>query len=86
MKTRFSLLAMLVSLAPISAQSAIDPAKAKPDDKGILWYDIQLLDLEGKGWPDSKAPYDRFPGKAEGKVPQAVWGLSRHSAGMCVRS
>ncbi len=83
MKSRFSLIVTLVLLAPLSAQTTIDSAKAKPDDKGILWYDIQLLDLEGKGWPDTKAPFDRFPGKADGKVPPAVWGLSRHSTGLC---
>lgn len=87
MSTRFvcAILTTLLSSAGSFAQSAIDPAKAKADDKGILWYDIQLLDLEGKGWTETRAPFDRFPGKAEGKVPDSVWGLSRHSAGLCVR-
>src|SRR5262245_9727098 len=70
----------------LHAQEAIDPAKAKPDEKaGLLWYDIRLLGVEGQGWQETKAPFDRFPAKAEGKVPAAVWGLSRHSAGLCVR-
>ena len=74
----------LLLTSPPHAQ-AIDPAKAKADDKGILWYDIQLLDIEGKGWKDTAAPFDRFPARAEEKVPKSVWGLSRQSAGLCVR-
>jgi len=70
----------------IFAQEPIPSEKGKPDPKeAIVWYDAKLLDLEGQGWKDVKAPYDRFPGKAEGKVPASVWGLSRHSAGLAVR-
>jgi hypothetical protein len=69
-----------------ASEEALDPAKARKDTKdAVLWYDAQLLPLEGKGWTDTKAPYDRLPAKAEGKVRDAVWSLSRHSAGMCVR-
>ena len=64
----------------------LDPASAKPDASGaILFYDALQLTREGNGWADTKAPYDRFPAKAEGVVPAAVWGLSRQSAGLCVR-
>src|SRR5437773_1488332 len=48
-------------------------------------YDDRLLDVEGQGWKDIKAPFDRLPAKAEGKVPDAVWNLSRQSAGLAVR-
>lgn len=68
------------------AQEAIAPAHAKPDSSSTtFFYHALLLGLEGKGWADTKAPYDRLPGKAEGVVPDAVWGLSRQSAGLCVR-
>ncbi|HEY6169040.1 MAG TPA: SGNH/GDSL hydrolase family protein [Verrucomicrobiae bacterium] len=50
-----------------------------------LWFDIRQLGVEGQGWTDTKAPYDRLPAKAEGKVRAPVWSLSRNSAGMCVR-
>ncbi|MCE9531640.1 MAG: SGNH/GDSL hydrolase family protein [Planctomycetes bacterium] len=81
----FTLLILVVSSSFALAQNPIDPAKAKPDEKGTFWYDLTLLDLEGKPWQDTKATYDRFPARAEGKVPPAVWGLSRDSAGICAR-
>ena len=49
------------------------------------WFDIRQLDVEGRGWNDTKAFYDRLPAKAEGVVRQPVWDLSRNSAGICVR-
>jgi hypothetical protein len=68
------------------AAEPIDPARAKPDEKtGVLWYDAKLLNVEGKGWTETPADYDRLPAKAEKTVRAAVWSLSRHSAGMCVR-
>jgi hypothetical protein len=51
----------------------------------ILWHDVRSLGIEGQGWSDTAAPFDRFPARAEGKVPASVWSLSRHSAGMAVR-
>ena len=43
--------------------------------------------VEGKGWPESETEkyYDRLPNRAKGKVRDAVWNLSRHSAGMLTR-
>ncbi len=55
------------------------------EQEGIRWFDIRQLGVEGQGWTETKSPYDRLPAKAEGKVREAVWGLSRDSAGMCVR-
>ena len=51
----------------------------------IRWFDVESWGVEGKGWQDTKAYYDRLPAKAEGVVRQPVWELSRHSAGMVVR-
>lgn len=63
-----------------------------PVEKGILdaqqavvWYNIRLLPVEGQGWTDVKAPFDRLPIKAEEMVRPPVWGLSRNSAGIAVR-
>jgi GDSL-like Lipase/Acylhydrolase family/N-terminus of Esterase_SGNH_hydro-type len=50
-----------------------------------VWFDIRQFGVEGRGWNDTKAFYDRLPAKAEGVVRQPVWDLSRNSAGMCVR-
>jgi hypothetical protein len=78
-------LSVLLALAVAAAMAdTIDPAKAKAD-AGLLWYDARLLGLEGQGWRDGIAPFTRLPDKAEKVVPRSVWGLSRHSAGLCVR-
>jgi hypothetical protein len=55
------------------------------EQDGIRWYDIRQLGVEGQGWKETKSPYDRLPARAEGKVREPVWNLSRDSAGMCVR-
>jgi lysophospholipase L1-like esterase len=49
------------------------------------WYDVRALTVEGKGWTDTKAFFDRLPAKAERVVRPPVWGLSHDSAGLCVR-
>lgn len=68
------------------AGGTIDPAKATADaGSELLWYDLRLLDVEGRGWTDTKDFFDRLPAKAEGVVREPVWKLSRNSAGMCVR-
>ena len=70
----------------LGAEPSLDPAVATPSDDGsILWYDVRDLGVEGQGWTDTKAPFDRLPGTAEGVVRAPVWSLSRHSAGLCVR-
>jgi hypothetical protein len=78
---------LLTGLLPLArAESKVDPSSAREDPKtGLLWYDVRRLGLEGQGWKETKAPFDRLPAKAEKTVRPAVWGLSRHSAGMCVR-
>lgn len=89
----FAILLGLIALGtPARGQQvpdAIDPALAKvqSDDPKTLWYDFQLLDVEGQGWPqgERKAAYDRLPAKAEGVVPDPVWNLSHQSAGICAR-
>ena len=50
----------------------------------LTWYNVEDWGIEGKGWKETKRYFDRLPGKAEGVVREAVWDLSRHSAGMRV--
>ena len=80
----FTLLALIAFPAAGKAADflAADQAQREGD---VLWFDLKKFDIEGQGWQETKAPYDRLPGKAEGVVRDAVWGLSRHSAGLCVR-
>ncbi len=63
------------------------PASAAPvpDPASIRWTGLQRLSVDGQGWPDTKAPFDRLPARAEPKVREAVWNLSRHSAGIHAR-
>lgn len=85
-----------MAIAGILAQLflTLSAATAEPLDAALAtidagdnthWYSIRHLEVEGKGWTDTKAPFDRLPAKAEGVVRDAVWKLSRNSAGMCVR-
>ncbi len=79
------LLFLLISTF-VSTAAVIDAAKATADKDGrIDWYDIRELGLEGQGWQDVKAPFDRLPARMEKAVRPPVWSLSRHSAGMAVR-
>ncbi len=57
--------------------------RAEPADD--VWFDAAQLGIEGKSWTDTQSFYDRLPGKAQGKAPESVWGLSHHSAGLCIR-
>jgi len=51
----------------------------------IAWFDIRQFGVEGRGWTNTGAFYDRLPAKAEGVVRKPVWDLSHDSAGLCVR-
>jgi hypothetical protein len=79
------LVALSAVASPVLAAEAVDPDLARTDAEGTLWYDVNLLEVEGRAWDDTAAPFDRLPARAEGLVRDAVWNLSRHSAGMCVR-
>ena len=84
MFTRRVALVVFVVTAFGAALPAAEPL-VSTDAEGVRWFDIRQLGVEGQGWSDVKAPYDRFPAKAEATLRDAVWSLSRHSAGMCVR-
>ena len=49
------------------------------------WHDVRRFTVEGLGYPDRKAPFDRLPARAEGVVRTEVWNLSRDSSGVVVR-
>lgn len=54
-------------------------------EEAVHWHDLRELEIEGKGWVDTASFYDRLPARAQGKVREPVWDLSRHSAGFCAR-
>lgn len=82
----FLLIAFVLSAAqggePDGRQISEDRAKR---EGSLSWYDLKLIGLEGQGWTDVEAPYDRFPARAKDKLRPAVWSLSKHSAGLCAR-
>ena len=77
------------SKEPPSPIGKLDPemAERKKADDGLEWHDVTNVEVEGLILPDAerKRRFDRLPGSAEGTVTNAVWNLSRHSAGMMVR-
>lgn len=79
-----NLIVGLLLFAPASALFSAEPLNFTAADN-IHWYDVRQLGVEGQGWTETEAPYDRLPAKAKGVVRDAVWSLSRHSAGECVR-
>jgi len=64
----------------------LDSARGVQDSKtDLLWYDATLLAVEGRGWSETEDFYDRLPAKSKSVVRPEVWGLSKNSAGLCVR-
>ena len=51
----------------------------------VIWHDAMQWPFEGAGWTDTARRYDRLPARAESLVDDAVWHLSRMSAGLCLR-
>lgn len=49
------------------------------------WTWHELGEPEGKGFSDTIRKYDRLPGRAEPRVPEIVWNLSRNSSSLYSR-
>lgn len=77
------LLGLLALLGGMAMTTTAQDSAVKPSD--VRWTDIRQLRVEGKGWTETQAPFDRLPSKAEGKVTPAVWGLSHNASGMHLR-
>jgi len=71
--------------AGIATGTFLSRRPLRADDPSIAWHDVQDWGIEGKGWTDTERYFDRLPARAKGSVRDAVWSLSRHSAGMLVR-
>lgn len=66
--------------------SAVPLLAATPRrEEGVDWYNVQDWGVEGKAFDDTARYFDRLPARAEKTVREAVWNLSRHSAGMLAR-
>lgn len=51
----------------------------------FLWYNGDSITLAGKGWPTESRRYERFPIRAEGKIPEKPWRQSLACAGLSLR-
>ncbi|WP_182865764.1 SGNH/GDSL hydrolase family protein [Stieleria mannarensis] len=60
-------------------------SSAAADSSQVQWHDVRDWGIEGRGFDDTEKYFDRLPARAKGVVRNAVWNLSRHSAGMMVR-
>lgn len=72
-------------ISPLSTASLMADDLKSTEKDGVRWYDVRQLGVEGQGWKDTLAPYDRLPSRAKGVVRDEVWNLSRDSSGLCVR-
>lgn len=95
---RFLVLFCLSNLLGFSssseAQQAVETSKLDPAmgvnkgaDPNLQWYNVTQWGIEGRILPGQERDrwFDRLPKSAQGKVTDAVWNLSRDSAGMMVR-
>lgn len=69
----------------VAAMLSLTPESADAQGPALTWTDARDLAIEGKGWADTEAFYDRLPARAQGVVRPPVWDLSRDSSGYCVR-
>lgn len=58
---------------------------SRPVESALTWHSLSKLAVEGKGWTNTKHPFDRLPSKAEGVVRAPVWSLAQDSAGLRYR-
>lgn len=67
-----TLLGFLILTSTAFALRAADPVASEKgklsDDKSTRWFDLRVLKVEGQAWTETKAPFDRFPAKAEKTV------------------
>jgi len=76
-------IALPVILFALLLRAGVTEAKTSPQE--LVWTEIRTLNVEGRGWNDTKDFFDRLPAKAEKMVRAPVWTLSHQSAGMLVR-
>ena len=75
-----------VFLAGVLRAETVDQSKGRLDADGkTVWYDGQVLPIEGRAFNDTESYYDRLPARAKATVPAPVWGLSHNSAGLAFR-
>ena len=88
MKRRSFIKAGIITSASVSTgllQANVSPELTPRTEGGLDWYNVESWGVEGRAFGDTDSYFDRLPRRAKGVVRDAVWSLSRHSAGMAVR-
>jgi lysophospholipase L1-like esterase len=94
MNRRQFLVSAAAAAAAVSASSVLGAtrpasrATSKPSQDipaDAVWHDVRDWGVEGRGFDDTEAYFDRFPARAKRVVRSAVWNLSRQTSGMSVR-
>lgn len=52
--------------------------------KKLDWFDAKNFTIAGKCWLNESRPYERFPIRAESKIPEKPWSKSLASAGVSI--
>ena len=74
------------STSVAAGAGAFRPLVPEPaTEENLIFHNVEEWGVEGKGWPGVERYYDRLPAKAKGLVPDPVWDLGHHSAGMLTR-
>ncbi len=83
----FLFFSLLLSSSLCRGQAPGETPAPAPKEPNLQWHDVTQWGVEGRAFADleRKRWFDRFPAAAEGQVTDAVWKLSRESAGMMVR-
>ncbi len=76
---------LFLSTAAVAATAFSTGITRSDESAAVQWADVRDWGVEGRGFNDTEAYFDRLPGRAKPVVREAVWNLSRHSAGMMVR-
>jgi lysophospholipase L1-like esterase len=81
----FFLYAVSIGVSCLLSTDKLAPESAQPSPDGkVLWYDCKQIRMDGKGWTDTPAFYDRLPSRAKNTAPELDWRFSHCSAGFCV--
>ena len=84
LRSAIRLVAILATTILLTPAAAREPSKETAKQPDLAWHAVTPDDVVGKGWKDTKAPFDRLPARAERIVRKPIWELSRHSAGLYV--
>ncbi len=77
---------MILPSSSNSNVALLSPVSRQTEPVEFDWYDAKTsLTIEGQGFRDLVAPYDRLPGRALGAVRDEVWSFSHDSAGIAIR-